>query len=269
MKQRLFRLLKELIAFLTNKRFIYHLLGIAAFVIIVIFGVLQWLKIYTHHGQQLEMPDYIDVPFDEAQKDAKSKSFELIVNDSVHIVGVPGGIIRLQNPPGGSLVKQNRKVYVTVTKYTADKIDLADLYEIYGANYDLKSAEMRGRGLNTVVMSRRYDAAENVILEVWYRGERIIGREAPPEQLLVDKGSTLEFVVSSTSQGNFIITDVRNKPVNTARFMLRKFRIGTITSVDGSPIEDVENAIVVSQDPSANTMGTVGQVVDLVVRKPD
>lgn len=269
MKKRAQTLFKQILDFLTNKKFIFNLAGIAAFICIMLFGILQWLRIYTHHGQKLEMPNYIDVSIDEALNDAKSKSFELIVNDSVHIVDVPGGIIRLQNPPGGSWVKQNRKVYVTITKFIADQIDLADIYEIYGANYDLKSAELRGRGVNTVIKETQWDPADGVILEVWYRGRRIISRDDPPDEILVDKGSTLEFVVSSNEGGSFVVADVRGLTVNQARFALRKFQIRKIESPDGKPIENIENAVVLSQDPLPNTYGTSGQSIDLIVAPPN
>ena len=268
MKQRLVHLFKQILDFLTNKQFILNLIGLIAFVLIVIFGVLQWLKFYTHHGQKLSMPDYINVPLRQAVKDAKDKSFEIIVNDSVHIVEMPGGIIRLQNPKGGSLVKQNRKIYVTVTKYLADKVDLADLYDIYGANYNLKAAEFRTRGLKTRIKETKYDPADNVILEVWQGDRQLINREEPPPNILVDKGSILDFVVSSSAGGSFVVADVRGKTVNQARFALRKFRIGDIRTEDGSMLQNVENAIIVEQDPPAESVGESGQLVHLVVRDP-
>ena len=72
-----------------------------------------WLRIYTNHGQKLELPDYRNMSVEEARIDAQKKSFELIVNDSLFRVGTPGGIILNQNPEAGSKVKENRKVYFT------------------------------------------------------------------------------------------------------------------------------------------------------------
>ena len=63
------------------------------------------------------------------------------MNDSVHIVGRQGGMIINQNPKSGSLVKENRKIYVTVTKYNPDKLTLKDLPVLYGADFEQKRKE--------------------------------------------------------------------------------------------------------------------------------
>ena len=55
---------------------------------------LLWLRFYTNHGQELEMPDYIGVQLDEASKNAEDKTFQIVVTDSVHIVGTAGGEIQ-------------------------------------------------------------------------------------------------------------------------------------------------------------------------------
>jgi len=90
--------LKNIIDFLGNKKFLKQLLYLFAFVIFLIVAAIQWLKYYTHHGQKLEMPNYIGINHVEAKKDAEKKSFVLIVEDSLHIVGKPGGEIIDQNP---------------------------------------------------------------------------------------------------------------------------------------------------------------------------
>ena len=74
----------------------------------------------------MELPDYENTLIDDANKDANKRSFEIIVNDSVHIVGRRGGMIINQNPVKGSLVKENRKIYVTITKFNPDKLTLDD-----------------------------------------------------------------------------------------------------------------------------------------------
>jgi len=110
-----------------------------ALLLLVIFGVtLLWLKAYTNHGQKLELDDYVGVHYQKATKDSKKESFELIVKDSIHKVGQPGGLIIAQNPPGGSLVKENRKIYVDITKYNPDEIALESLSAMYGTQYNSK-----------------------------------------------------------------------------------------------------------------------------------
>ena len=93
-----------------------NLAFIALFLMGIFLIVTLWLRWYTHHGESLLLPDYRDFSIEDARNDAEKKSFELLVADSVFIVGKKGGLILDQNPKGDSKVKQNRKIYVTVTK---------------------------------------------------------------------------------------------------------------------------------------------------------
>src|SRR5690606_23026533 len=78
--------------------------------LLVVLGIFLWLKLYTHHGQQLTLPDYTGMDLELARKDASRKSFDLVVDASVHMVGRKGGEILSQNPEGNSKVKENRKI---------------------------------------------------------------------------------------------------------------------------------------------------------------
>jgi beta-lactam-binding protein with PASTA domain len=69
----------------------------------------------------LKMPDYTGIAYDAALKDAKKHKFRMSIQDSMHILGRPGGEIIKQNPDPGSLFKQNRMIYVTITKRSPDK----------------------------------------------------------------------------------------------------------------------------------------------------
>jgi len=107
------------------KRIGKHLLILSLIAIAVIIGILQWLKWYTHHGEELILPDYIDKPLVQAENDAADRNFEIVVTDSIFLVGRPGGIIYDQNPKPGSKVKRKRKIYTIVTKSGADMIKVA------------------------------------------------------------------------------------------------------------------------------------------------
>ena len=160
---------------------------------------------YTNHGQKLELPNYIGEPIDSSKDDAKSRSFEIIVNDSVHIVGKSGGLVQIQNPPGGSLVKENRKIYVTITKYKADKVSLEDM-RFYGEDFNQITAQLKTRNIYTNIKSKQFDGInQNSVLEVWYNGKLVIDRRKGAKGLVIDKGDTLDFVISSSQGGLSLI----------------------------------------------------------------
>ena len=256
---------------LTNRAFILNILGIILFVTLVVFGILQWLKHYTNHGQKLEMPDYINQHISEAQEDADDRSFKMIVNDSVHIVGKPGGIIQNQNPKGGSLVKEDRKVYVTTTKYSADVIVLSKpLLPMYGKDYESIRTQLQQKAIASEIRDFVYDPlAPGTILEVWHNNKKISSSSLTLDSYKIERGSRLSFVVSTSDGGTFTIPNVVGLSYSQAEWTIQnsKFRIGKVSPELNN--ENLESAIIVEQYPRADgTQLESGQAIDLKVKSP-
>ena len=272
-RDKLLYLTTEIKHFLTNKRFILHFLGIILFIFFLLFGVMQWLNFYTNHGQKLEIPDYIDQHLTDAAIDARKKTFKIIVNDSLHIVGKPGGLIVNQNPGGGSLVKEGRKIYVTTTKYGADIVDISSI-RLFGADYALIKQELNRKGIGTRVIGTKYDpvAEEGSIYEVWLEGQIIKSARHNPDEVKVEKGKTLDFILSTSSGGSVIVPNIVGKSVSDASFELASLRliIGDITFESGDGDSDRESAIIVSQYPVADSSTLpIGTAIDVLVRGPN
>lgn len=268
------RFFNQIFAFLTNRKFIYNLIAIAIFLCIVLFGVLQWLKIYTHHGQKIEMPNYLDSNVTEAKHDAEKRTFQMIVNDSVHIVGKPGGLIQNQEPKGGSKVKENRKVYVTITKYKADLIDIASVLPLYGQDYESKKNQLQQKAIASEIKEFKYDPyTTGTILEVWHNDKVIIDRQLNPKSYPIERGSKLKFVVSSPEGGSHVIPPLVGRRVAEARWTVEgfKLRIGNITYANDLGVDDIGEAIIVSQSPEADGVSslTTGGAIDIVVKAPN
>lgn len=231
------------------------------FVALVFAAVLLWLRSYTNHGQKLELPQYEKQAFAEAQKDAEKKSFELIINDSIHIVGQPGGVIWNQNPRAGALVKENRKIYVDVTKYNADLIDLKSLGTLYGQQYDRISKMLSTRKIKTSIKGYTPDNGEpDHILEVYYKNKLVAGGRGAAKQLKnikIAKGDVLDFILSKRSGFKIAVPDVSCKTLSQAAAFLKfsKLNLGTITQKGA--ITDKDNAYVISQFPDPSSRDTV------------
>lgn len=268
-KSKLRKITNEIIRFLTNRKFILNLIAMIAFVALVLVGVFSWLRYYTHHGQKKELPTYIGQDITKSMKDAKARSFEIIVNDSVHIVGKAGGIVQNQNPAGGSLVKEKRKIYVTTTKFTADKVDLSEL-NFYGENYAQVEAQLKRKSIYSTIKKKEWDGmTQNSVLEVWYNGKKVIDQDKASKGLVVNKGDTLEFVVSSDKGGVSMVPNVTNQSVGTARWVLDKngFDLKIIYQNDLG-IDDEQSAVIVEQDPPEGTSLPRGSSVTVTVKAP-
>jgi D-alanine-D-alanine ligase len=168
---------------------------------------------------------------DKALDQSESQDFDLIVSDSVFVVGKSGGIITDQNPKPGSFVKEGRKVYVTVTKYGIETIKLSELPTMYGNAFDQKRTELKYRDIDCIIKDYAYDPGEpNHILEVWYNGELVISRDVRREDVEIAKGGVVECIVSRRDGGDVTIPDLRCLDLEEARFLLQssKLELGDI-----------------------------------------
>ena len=218
------------------------------------------------------MPDYVNTHVEDAIEDAEDRSFIMMVNDSVHIVGKPGGMIQNQNPKGGSLVKENRKIYVTITKYNADVIDIASVFPLYGQDYESKKNQLQQKAIAAEIKEFKYDnLTTGSILEVWDGDKLIISQQLNPSSYELERGTKLSFVVSTPEGGSFDIPNVVGLTYSRAKFAIEnsKFRIGEITYANDLGIDDIENAIITDQSPVADgSKLTSGESINITVKSP-
>jgi beta-lactam-binding protein with PASTA domain len=244
---------------------------IALFLFGVLLLVILWLRWYTHHGQSLVLPDYIGERVEVAAKDAKKNTFEIKVIDSVFMVGRDGGIIIDQNPKGDSKVKQKRKIYVTVTKGTADKIPMGRLPILYGKSYERKKKELKqGFEINTKVIGRRYDpGAPEHILEVIYRGETVISGDVKKDDVQIEKGGTLEMILSKDSGGSLTMPDLRCMGYDEAIFLSQTLNLSVNEHLEDSKTTD--ETFVWRQDPAPDSRVYTGDTIQvyLSLQRPD
>ena len=239
------------LSYLMSKDFLKQLLVIIGGLLLFIFLIQLWLRFYTNHGQKLELPKYIGKNIEDVKSQAEDESFEIIVSDSVFIVGKGGGIITDQNPKPGSLVKENRKIYVTVTKYLKESVKVGDLPVLYGNAYEQKKTELKYRDIECVIKDYAYDPGEpNHILEVYYKGQLIISKDGKIDDVVIEKGGTLEFLVSQREGGEVTVPDLVCLDIEEARFLMAtsKLEIGDIIKKGGG--EPDATWYIVSQSPA-------------------
>lgn len=225
------------------------LASVALFILVALF-----IRFYTNHGQKLILPDYIGMNYHDAVDLASTNNFELIVDDSVHIVGKPGGEILAQNPDPESGVKEGRKVYVTVAKYNPDKFLSSQLPVLYGKRFDHKVKELSTIfKLDCQVIGHQYDPGpEDHILEVRYNGKPIENKKGKNSKVEIARGDRLEFILSSKDGGKATIPDVVCQTLESARFIVAtsKMKMGSITH--SGEILDEGAAYVIGQTPVAD-----------------
>lgn len=247
------------------KKILLHFMLIIGFLLLCMFGLHFWLRAYTNHGQSLELSNYIGLDVAEARTDASDRNFEIVVLDSTFIVGKAGGEILRQNPLPGAKVKENRKIYVTVTKSLADQIPLRRLPVLYGKGFERKSRELKqAYEIESRIIDERYDrGAPNHILEVRYNGEIIIDGRSRKDQVMIDKGATLEFVVSKNSGGTLAMPDLTCKTYDEVVFQLQTLNLAIGDVALDDDVENRNGAFVWKQYPASSGLVNMGDTIAL------
>jgi eukaryotic-like serine/threonine-protein kinase len=258
----------NLMDYIRSKEFRQTLVAILVFLGIFLLVAFLWLKIYTHHGQELAMPDYTGFQYEDAVKDAKRNKFRMSIQDSMHILGKPGGEILKQNPAPGSLVKSKRMIYVTITKRSPDKILSGRLPEMYGKSYDRKKRELEEHfEIKSRIVDTKFDPGDpGQILEVKYKGKTLMDAKGRDNTVQVEKGDFLDFIISAKSGGEVEIPDLTCKTYEEALFLLDNLGLTAGDVIHDGQIDDLNTAYITTQDPPADgTMIEMQSTIKLTV----
>lgn len=250
------------VQFITTKTFLKHF-GVALLIAILLaWAILASLKIYTHHGEFVVVPNYMGLTMSDVNRLEQSHDFEIVVVDSVYDVTKPKGSVLSQDPLPKSHVKANRKIYVTLIATMPEQIRMPDLVDL---SLRQATAILQTYGLKLGSVSQVPDIANNAVLRQLYHG-RIIEKGR-----MILKGVTIDLVVGAGVGGDkvqipFLIGKTREAALtDIRRISLNK---GSETFEQGA---DSVNARVYQQDPpyAFGRYISLGQSVNLIYRSPE
>ena len=75
-------------------------------VVLIVFGVMKWLDVYTRHGEAVVVPDVKGMTVDEASKMFRNHGLVCVVSDSTYVKNKAAGIVLDANPGAGQKVKE-------------------------------------------------------------------------------------------------------------------------------------------------------------------
>ena len=108
----------------------FHLLLAIGITIFLIVLAMIFLRIYTRHGQEVEMPDFIGKDSKILIQNTSSADFIMVISDYVYDKSQPEGIVLKQNPQAKELVKKGRKVYLTIASSIPPKVKIENMRDI-------------------------------------------------------------------------------------------------------------------------------------------
>jgi len=172
--------------FLKSKTFGKHLLIAVVSLIIFVWLVFFGLKLYTHHGQALLVPDFTGLNKQEAAELADDKDLEIEIADSVFIDGRRKGTVVDQNPRPDFKVKENRTIFLTINAFNQAKVPVPNTV---GVSYRQAKVSLQSAGLKVGKLIYRPDPMKNYIIE-----QRINGSIIKPGTM-VAKNSEIDLVL--------------------------------------------------------------------------
>lgn len=250
------------IKFLKSRVFLKHLLLAGILVIVLLFLVMQGLKMYTRHGQANPVPNFSGLTQAEARQTANHYKLEIEIVDSLYINDAAPGAIVDQLPKAGSRVKENRTIFLTVNSTQPEQVTLPQLTDI---SFRQAQVLIENAGLSIGRISYRPSEYNDLVLEVQKdSAELAVGQKLP-------KGSTIDLIVGR-EQGNQVtrLPNLIGLTIPEARETLTDALLNTgVVIYDASVLsaQDSTDARVWRQQPNPRVTGTanLGSSVDLWV----
>ena len=169
--------IKEFFSFKANRFFWVNIIAMVVVAVLIVFGALKGLDIYTRHGQAVVVPDVKGMSVSEAEKMFRDQGLTYVVSDSNYVKNKPSGIILDLNPSVGQRVKEGRTSYLTINTLSTPLCvvpDVADNSSVRQAQAKLMAAGFK------LTENRMVSGEKDWVYGVIYQGRQLqIGDKAP------------------------------------------------------------------------------------------
>ncbi len=145
-----------------------NLLAMGIVCALLLFGVKYWLGQYTHHGEEIEVPNVTNKMPETAIMQLAQLGLTATVADSSYDHTLPAGIVMEQRPLAGAHVKAGREVRLTVNSHNAPTMALPDIL----GNSSTREAQERLKQLGFKLGETKYVSGD----KDWVYGMMINGK---------------------------------------------------------------------------------------------
>ncbi len=146
-----------------------NILGMVVFVVVVGIVAVIGLGSYTHHGQEVEVPDVGRLSMSEARKALHKVGLGVEVVDTGYVKELPMDCVLEQKPGAGEKVKPGRIISLIVNASNTPTIALPDIIQ----NCSLREAQARLKSMGFKVGAPEYVRGERD----WVYGVTVDGRQ--------------------------------------------------------------------------------------------
>lgn len=237
---------------LTDNIYIKNILGIFIALLALIISSSIFLKVITHHGNKIEVPDFTNMTMSEAKYNAGINNIKVIVIDSVYVRRMKKGAVYSQNPKPGSTVKKGRRIRLTINSINPKKIIMPNLV---GVSMRQAHAELLSRGLNLGQLIYVNDIATNNVIRQLYNKKEI------KPGMYINSGSNIDLVVGLNNFDNTTnVPDVIGMKYMRAVSAVHDYSLNVSRLVFDSSVRnyaDSLDAVVYKQGPVASEIPVI------------
>lgn len=227
--------------FITDKPLWVNFVAALVLMLALVFLVLTMLGWLTKHGEYLTVPSLVGKDTRQAIELLESKGFDVVIQDSVYTDTVKRGLVIKQLPDGGSTVKVNRSVFLTVNRYVPPMIEMPKL-EGLSLRFALDMLQRNHLQLQDTIY--KPDFMMGSVLEQQYRGQRIM-----PGQKL-QWGSAITLIIGGGLQDEqILVPDLIGMRFAEAKAILDSSGISFGAIISDASIKDTASAFIYKQNP--------------------
>lgn len=214
------------------------------------FVIMPW---YVKHSSLVKVPSVVGLQFNEAKKVLENSGLDVKQGDVRYDESKPIGLVMDQNPPVDQMVKNGRRIYLTV----CGGEQLVEVPKLIGRTLrDAKfSLEQRNLQVGEIVKKFTNEFAEDVVIsQVVQPGSK------------VKKQSRVDLIISNGQQiGDIIIPNVIGKKLDEAKKILeeKKLKVGKITY----QASDMPSGQIIDQYPQKDKSAKENTAIEIFIAK--
>jgi len=230
---------------------------IAVMIVIFIFALLMdkiVMPLYVHLGDEVDLPDVIEMPVGEAQSLLIEQGFQVVIRDSLYDANHPAGVVIEQNPYPYAVVKEGRRVYLTVS-IGEKPIIMPNLFGVSPREAELI---LNTHGLK--LGDKNYFYSER------YHEGTVMGQSYPQGQE-IKSGSKIDIIISlGQISVELIVPDLIGKSLHEARERLRAVDL-KISEIKWEERDNILPETIIAQSLTAGQKFSPDETISLVVSK--
>lgn len=189
--------------FLFSKTFLIQLVLAALALVVLVFVVMLWLRFSTNQNEEIEVPDLARMSLDRVDITLDELDLRREILDSANYnPEYPPFTVIEQVPRAGKMVKEDRKIYLTLNPSGYTKVEIPQ--NLIRKTRRQVEPTLRSLGFEIGSITYKPDVAKDAVLELRHRGQKV----EPGMKLL--KTSKIDLVLGDGS-GRYGMDEDENK----------------------------------------------------------